>query len=243
MFVGLRTHDGAAEVFDSAIAACRSGGFKEFILRGDTDVSLTKNFDRRDAEGVRFVFGYDASEALSSRADGVPEGEYAELVRYATDVFSGIDRSKQPRVKEAMVVQREYLDIRLESEDIAELEYKPSKTKKTHRMVVLRRNLVEERGQLHLCDRVRYFFYITNDRDMTKEESEGLVRPAPPTSNRWSDRHEAEREEVLRMAFRTFLDNVMLVPAQVVRTGRRLVFRLLAWRPRLHILVRLLDAL
>ena len=29
----------------------------------------------------------------------------------------------------------------------------------------------------------------------------------------------------------------------VVRTGRRLVFRLLAWRPHLPVLFRLLDAL
>jgi hypothetical protein len=64
-----------------------------------------------------------------------------------------------------------------------------------------------------------------------------------PTSNRWAEKHEAEREEVLRMDFRTFLNNFILVPAQVVRTGRRLVFRLLAWRPRLHILVRLLRAI
>lgn len=284
------SHDGAAEVFDNAIAVCRSGGFEEFLLRGDTDFSLTVNFDRWDAAGVRFVFGYDASAALRSRAEGVPEGEYAELVRHAADAFNGIERAKQPRVKEAIVVQREYLNIRLQSEDIAEFEYKPAKTKKTYRMVVLRKNLVEERGQIQLCERVRYFFYITNDTEMTKEQvvaeanhrcnQENLIAQLKggvralhsplntleanwaymvmaslgwslkawfalllPTSNRWSARHEAEREEILRMDFRTFLNHFMLVPAQVVRTGRRLVLRLLAWRPRLHILVRLLDAL
>jgi len=64
-----------------------------------------------------------------------------------------------------------------------------------------------------------------------------------PTTNRWAAKHEAEREEVLRMDFRTFLNNFMRVPAQVVRTGRRLVFRLLAWRPRLHVMARLLAAI
>jgi hypothetical protein len=35
----------------------------------------------------------------------------------------------------------------------------------------------------------------------------------------------------------------ILVPAQIVRTGRRLIYRLLAWRPELPIFFRLLDAL
>jgi len=283
------SHEGAAEVFDNAIALCRSGGFEDILLRGDTDFSLTKNFDRWDAAGVRFVFGYDASETLVSKAEGVPEREYDELVRHAEDAFEAVERAKQPRVKQDIVVEREFLDIRLESEDIAEFEHKPSKAKQTYRMVVVRKNLVEERGQIWLCDRVRYFFYVTNDWDMSKEDvvaeanqrcnQENLIAQLKdgvralhsplntlaanwaymvmaalawnlkawfalllPTSNRWAEQHEAEREEVLRMEFRTFLNNFMLVPAQVVRTGRRLVFRLLAWRPRLHILARLLDA-
>jgi hypothetical protein len=45
------------------------------------------------------------------------------------------------------------------------------------------------------------------------------------------------------MDFQTFLDRLILIPAQILRTGRRLVFRLLAWRPDLPILFRFLDAL
>ncbi len=64
-----------------------------------------------------------------------------------------------------------------------------------------------------------------------------------PVVPRWRDKHEAERERVLRMEFRTFLQRFMLVPAQIVRSGRRLIFRILGWRPDLHILFRLVDAL
>ena len=284
------SHDGAAEVFDNAIALCRSGGFSKILLRGDTDFSLTRNFDRWDEAGVRFVFGYDANPLLKSIAQDVPEAEYAELVRGAEAAFERVERAKQPRVKEAIVANREYLNIRLESEDIAEFEYKPARAKKTYRMVVVRKNLVEERGQIHLCDKVRYFFYVTNDPDMTAREvvaeanqrcnQENLIAQLKdgvralhspvnsleanwaymviaslawslkawfalllPACNLWVDRHEAELEEVLRMDFRTFLNNFMLIPAQVIRTGRRLVFRLLAWRPRLHVMARLLSAI
>ena len=34
-------------------------------LRGDTDFSLTTEFDRWDTDGVRFVFGYDARPTSS----------------------------------------------------------------------------------------------------------------------------------------------------------------------------------
>ena len=37
-------------------------------------------------------------------------------------------------------------------------------------MVVLRKKLVVEKGQMWLSRRIRYFFYITNDRKMPAEE-------------------------------------------------------------------------
>ena len=64
-----------------------------------------------------------------------------------------------------------------------------------------------------------------------------------PVAPRWRAQHEAERDRVLRMEFRTFVQRFILVPAQIIRTGRRLIYRLLAWRPDLPIFFRLLDAL
>ena len=64
-----------------------------------------------------------------------------------------------------------------------------------------------------------------------------------PVSPRWRDKHEADRERVLRMDFRSFVQRFVLVPAQILSTGRQLIYRLLAWRPELPIFFRLLDAL
>ncbi|MBL9027259.1 MAG: hypothetical protein JNL21_34010 [Myxococcales bacterium] len=61
-----------------------------------------------------------------------------------------------------------------------------------------------------------------------------------PVAPRWQKRHAEDRERVLRMDFRSF---VQRLPAQILRTGPTLVYRLLAWRPDLPILFRLLDAL
>lgn len=64
-----------------------------------------------------------------------------------------------------------------------------------------------------------------------------------PESPRWRDKHQAEKQLVLKMEFKRFVNSFIQVPCQLVRTGRRLVFRLLAWNPHLHIFQRLLQAL
>jgi hypothetical protein len=60
---------------------------------------------------------------------------------------------------------------------------------------------------------------------------------------RWGERNRAEKQAVLRMEFKTFLNAFMRVPCQLVRAGRRLVFRLLSWNPWQSVLLRGLDAL
>ena len=64
-----------------------------------------------------------------------------------------------------------------------------------------------------------------------------------PARGRWADRHRCERAQVLRMEFRTFLRAFMMVPAQIVRTGRAVVYRLLGWNPWQHVLLRAVDSL
>ena len=63
-----------------------------------------------------------------------------------------------------------------------------------------------------------------------------------PESPRWRARHRSEKCRILRMEFRTFCNRCRNIPAQVVRTGRRIIFRLLNWNPWQHILLRLVEA-
>ena len=62
-----------------------------------------------------------------------------------------------------------------------------------------------------------------------------------PEGGRWGAAHAREKLAVLRMDFRTFLNSFMRVPALVVRTGRRVVFRLLSWNPWQHVFLRGVD--
>ncbi len=64
-----------------------------------------------------------------------------------------------------------------------------------------------------------------------------------PQTGRWRERHRADKQRVLRMKFRTFLNAFVNVPCQIVRTGGRIVYRLLAWNPWLPVFVRAVTAL
>jgi hypothetical protein len=64
-----------------------------------------------------------------------------------------------------------------------------------------------------------------------------------PEEGRWGERHAAEKQVVLRMEFRTFLNAFIKVPCQIVRAGRRLVYRVLGYHHHLPIFFRLARVL
>jgi hypothetical protein len=64
-----------------------------------------------------------------------------------------------------------------------------------------------------------------------------------PVHPRWSTRHRAEKRTWLRMEFATFQAAVIQMPCQIVRSARRLVFRLLSWNPWQGAFLRLVERL
>ena len=54
---------------------------------------------------------------------------------------------------------------------------------------------------------------------------------------------ETEKRCVLRMEFKRFRQAFMQVPCQVIRTGRRIVYRLLGWNRWVHVLLRGVQAM
>jgi hypothetical protein len=65
----------------------------------------------------------------------------------------------------------------------------------------------------------------------------------PERPGRWQERHRAEKRWVLRLEFKTFVNAFVRLPCQIVRTGRKLVYRLLSWNPYHRIFFRLGMAL
>jgi len=284
------SQQGAAERFDQTIALVRRAGFKSVLLRGDTDFSQTTHLDRWHDQKVQFLFGYDATANLVAKAESLPEQAWQRLERQPRYEVKTEPRTPRENVKAAIVEQKEYLNFHLVKEDVAEFDYRPTACQTAYRMVVLKKTITVERGQKLLYPETRYFFYITNRRDLSIAEVvatandrcnqenlhahlKGDVRAlrAPvdtlvsnwaymvmtalawslkawfalllPTTGRWRDRYCDEQRSLLRMEFRTFLNALIRIPAQIVRTGRRIVFRLLAYNRWLPALFRGVEGL
>jgi hypothetical protein len=274
------SHTGAAEWFDKAIALCE-GVFDGILLRGDTDFSLTVNFDRWTARNVKFVFGYDAHHSLVALANEIPEAHFRPLVRWPKYEVQTEPRHKRDNVKDAIVKEKGYKNIRLCSEEIAEFLYRPGKCQQAFRMIVLRKNLSVEKGEAVLFDDVRYFFYITNDPTMSAEEvvyqandrcnQENLIEqlkngvnamrvPVYDLVSNWaymviaslawtlkawfalSLPRAADRDDVLRMEFKQFLNALIRIPCQVIKGGHRILLRLLGYTRCVRLLFASLRA-
>ena len=64
-----------------------------------------------------------------------------------------------------------------------------------------------------------------------------------PETGRWAEKYKSEKSAVLRMEFKKFLNAFMLLPCQIVRCGRRIVYRLLSWNPWQQVFLRGVDVL
>jgi len=281
--------ENAAHYLDKAADLCQAAGFKKIRFRGDTDFSQTKYLDDWDDEGRTFVFGINAMANLVEKAENLPETAYKNLIRPPKYVAKAKPRTKPANVKEQIVKARGYKNIRLQSEQVAEFEYRPVKCRKSYRIVVLRKNVSIEKGEEVLFDDIRYFFYITNDRKASKADvvreandrcnQENLIEQLKngvhamrmpvdglvsnwaymvmaslawnlkawyalllPTKGRWHEKHQRQKRKVLRMEFKKFRNFFIMLPCQIVKTGRKLVYRLLGWNEYLGVFFRAVEA-
>jgi hypothetical protein len=286
------SHEGAAAEVDRCLAVCFRGGFRRVLLRGDTDFSQTEHLDRWNADPrIRFIFGYDCRANLVEIAEKLPAQAWKKLQRPPRYEVATQPRQRPDNVKDAVVKQRQFETLRLQGEQVAEFNYQPTACSQVYRMVVVRKNISKEKGELRLFDEVRYFFYITNDWLSEAEEivfsandrcnQENLVAqlqggcwalkaPVDNLESNWAymvmtalawdlkawwalllpegpgrhrDAYAADKLWVLRLEFKTFVQAFVRLPCQIVRTGRRLLYRLLSWNPYQPIFFRLADVL
>jgi len=273
----------AAQWIDRAIEFLFAAGFKKVLVRGDTDYSQSEHLDRwDDKENVEFIFGYDACSNLVRIAEQLPEAAWDRLERPPKHVVKTKERTRPANVKERIVREKEWENIRLNCEDVAEFDYRPTKCNKTYRMVVVRKNLSVEKGENVLFDDVRFFFYITNLRSAKKDEivfsanqrcnqenlfaqfKSGMSAMRMPTSDllsnwaylviatlAWSlkawygqlipDRKKSR--QVIRMEFKKFLHSFVMLPCQLLKSGRRIVYRILCYKETLTTFFHTYDAI
>jgi len=261
------SHDGAGPRIDQATGLV-SSFFRATILCGDTDFSLTENFDRWTDSSVGFSFGYNAMPNLVRKADQLDERRWKPLVRRQKRPLTGAKRAKPRNVKGRIVVERGFRKKRLVEEHIIEFPYSPTRCRYDYRMVVVRKKIRITEGQQHLFDEKMYFFYITNLKQLDAEEvlflnndrcnqenlfkelANGLNAMRMPegdlvsnwaymvmsslawTLKAWFSLHvwlRKDREKLLRMGFRQFVNRVICIPCQIIQGARRVTFRLLGW--------------
>jgi hypothetical protein len=283
--------EGAAQRIDQAIELCRRAGFRQILLRGDTDFMQSTELDRWDeANDVTFLFGVPAMGNLVEIAESLPKSRWKRLRRPAKYEVKTEPRWRPANVKEQIIKQRQFENLRLNFEHVAEFEYSPTFCTKTYRMVVVRKNISREKGERVLFDEIRYFFYITNDWKRPMDElvfesngrcdQENLIEQLKngvkalrmpvdnlvsnwaymvmaslawtlkawfalllPAKGRWKQKYRQQKQQVQRMEFKRFVNSFIRLPCQIVRSGRRIVYRLLSWNPWMEVLLRGVDAL
>jgi hypothetical protein len=266
------SHDDSFYWLKESVNLVKSGGFEKARLRGDTDFSLTAHFDYWSEEGVEFVFGMDSHPSFVNRSKDLQEPAWHRLKR------SSVKRALGPKFqgrnfRAEKIEEREFLDYHLAAEYVAEIPYQPRKSKKTYRMVILRKHINVRKGQQRLEDEIRYHFYVTNvpksklkakkvifqsnarchQENVIKQLKSGVRALKMPTGGfvaNWAymvigalawnlkmwlgltlPEHVtgADGRELLRMEYRRFVEEIIRVPAQIVKTGRYLVYRLLSF--------------
>ena len=220
----------------------------------------------------------------------MPGMAWAPLDRPVKHPVKTEPRHRPENVKERIVREREFKNIRLTCEDVAEFSYSPTLCEKAYRVVVVRKNLSVEMGEAVLFPDIRYFFYITNDAstpaaeivflandrcnqekliEQLKNGAKALDVPVDnlvsnwaymvmaslawtlkawfalslPEGGRWAEKYKTQKESVLKMEFKRFLNAFVLVPCQIVRQARRVVYRALAWNPWQEVFFRAVDAM
>ena len=276
---------GATSWYDTAINLCRSAGFRKITLRGDTAFSQTSELDRWTSDGVRCILGFRVSREVLDKAIEAPGG-WKRLKRAEKYAIKTEPRTKPKDHRKQLVREKGYLNLQLKSEEVKEIRHSPTASKGEYRVIVLRKNITQERGEEALVDDIRYFAYITNDWetpaaeivfqankrcnqekliDQLKNEVHAFRMPVGglvsnwaysvmaslawslkvwfglllPENGRWAVDYRREKQDVRRMEFRRFLNSLISIPAQIVKGARRLGYKLLAWNPYAHLLLRM----
>jgi hypothetical protein len=229
---------------------------------------LSAELDRWDSQGIKFIFGMDAHPKVVKLAEALPAESWKPLERLARYEIATEPRRKPHRIKEGIVRFKGYPNKKLVGETVAEFEYEPLKCGCSYRLVVVRKNISVQKGELVLFEDIKYFFYITNHTDFRTEqivalanercEQENVIEqlkngvnamrmPVDDLMSNWAYMvmsslawnlkswygllmpNRQRGLELVRMEFRRFLHAIVLLPAQIVRSGRKIIYRLMGY--------------
>ncbi len=273
------SHLGSAPWIDKTIELLGKS-FEKIYLRGDTDFSLTSNFDKWDKD-CSFVFGMDARKNLVNLAEQISESEW-ELFQKTSREIETKERKLPENIKEKIVIERNYKNITTEYEHITEFDYQPGQCNKSYRIIVLRKFLKVMKGETFLFNENRYFFYITNDEekstrqvvefyrkradhendiDQLKHGVKAMKNPSNSLLSNWAYMviaslawdlkawygllmpYKALGKEIIRMEFKKFVNTLIKIPCLIIKTGRKIEYRIIAYNDQIKHMFKLFSLL
>lgn len=208
-------------------------------MRGDTAFTNSAHLDRWNGQGHHFILGRQAHAKVVKLAEALPEADWQPLTRAPKYEIQTQARRKPERIKEQVVVAKGYRNIQLQGESLAEIACQPDACQEEYRLIMPRKNLTVKKGEEVLPDDLRHFFYISNDATLTPEEivghangrcdQENVIEQLKNGVQAMRMPNRTQGRELLKMEYRRFLHSIILLPPQIIRNGRRIIYRILGY--------------
>jgi hypothetical protein len=139
--------------------------FRQVVVRGDSAFCNQKVFDACEAHGQCFAVVSPAQQNFEALAETLPASAWqpyrarGERARRAQPPSRR--RKRRPNLRRRVARQRGKHDLKLERQWIAEIPYRPERSRQTYRLVI-RRQRIEEHYQGELFELWRYRYVMTN---------------------------------------------------------------------------------
>ncbi len=146
--------------------------FRQVIVRGDSAFLDHEILDTCADAGQSFTIVLPGYRNVYALADALEEKAWRRFQPRARRGRSrkGRQRGRRPNLRRRIARRRNKPDLRLRRQWVAEIPYRPTRCRRTYRLII-RRQLIEERdGQGNLFDLWRYRFVLTNLTEMSAEQ-------------------------------------------------------------------------
>jgi hypothetical protein len=138
---------------------------REVVVRGDATFCNQKIFDACEVHGQYFAVVSPTQTNFEALADALPESAWrpycstGERTRHAQ--CPSRRRQRRPNLRRRLARRRGKHDLKLERQWVAEIPYRPERSRRTYRLVIHRQR-IEEHHQGELFDLWRYRYVMTN---------------------------------------------------------------------------------
>jgi len=144
--------------------------FEKVLVRGDSAFARQDIFDVCDRNGLYFAMVSGAQQNFAALAEGLDERCWRIFRAAESSTPARRTRRRGSNLRRRCARRRGKLDLRLEKQWLAEIDYTPARSEKTYRLII-RKQRIEESEQGELFELWRYRYVLTSlPRSVSTEE-------------------------------------------------------------------------